>query len=190
MTARTYLDFDLQIDQLDASTFRARVLNSPAGQAEATFEFPFTDQELEIFFLRIGRPRRGVRRINSPEMNEARKFGSKLYKAVFQDALQACLLRSIDKAEQQENGVRLRLRLPASLMELPWEYLYDAALDRFFSHSTSTPIVRYLDLAQSIKPLAVTPPLKVLVMIASPSDYETLDVEGEWQKIETAMVDI
>ena len=75
-------------------------------------------------------------------------------------------------------------------MELPWEYLYDAALDRFFSHSTSTPIVRYLDLAQSIKPLAVTPPLKVLVMIASPSDYETLDVEGEWQKIETAMVDI
>lgn len=187
---RTYLDFDLQIDELEATTFRARVLNSPAGQAQAIFDFPFSEQELEIFFLRIGRPRRGVRRINSPEMNEARKFGSKLYKTVFQDALQACLLRSIDKAEQQEIGLRLRLRLPPSLMDLPWEYLYDAAQDRFLCHSTSTPIVRYLELARPIKPLAVTPPLKVLVMIASPSDYEALDVEAEWRKIESALAEL
>lgn len=190
MSTRTYLDFDLQIDELNPSTFRARVLNSPAGQAEATFAFPFTDQELEIFFLRIGRPRRGVRRLNSPEVNEARSFGNKLYKAVFQDALQACLLRSIDKAEQQGAGLRLRLRLPPSCIELPWEYLYDAAQERFLSHSTSTPIVRYLDLAQSIKPLAVMPPLKVLVMIASPSDYEALDIEAEWQKIEASVAEL
>lgn len=190
MSARTYLDFDLQIDELTTSTFRARLLNSPAGQAEAIFEFPFTDQELEIFFLRIGRPRRGVRRINSPEMNEARNFGSKLYKAVFQDTLQSCLLRSIDKAEQQGTGLRLRLRLPPALVELPWEYLYDSSQERFLSHSTSTPIVRYLDLAQSIKPLAVTLPLKVLVMIASPSDYEVLDIAAEWQKIEASVAEL
>ena len=80
MSTHTYLDFyTTRIDEIDASTFRARVLNSPAGQAEVAFVFPFTD-ELEIFFLRIGRPRRGVRRINSPEMNEARNFGGKLYK--------------------------------------------------------------------------------------------------------------
>ncbi len=191
MSARVYLDFDLQIDELNASTYRVRVLNSPAGQAETTFALPFSEQDLEIFFLRIGRPRRGMRSLNSPEMNEARNFGSKLYKAVFQDALQACLLRSIDKTEQQNAGLRLRLRLPPSLMDLPWEYLYDAALDRFFSHSINTPIVRYLDLAQSIKPLAVTPPLKVLVMIASPSsDYEALDVEDEWQKINAAVAEL
>ena len=52
-------------------------------------------QELEIFFLRIGRPRRGVRSLNSPEMSEARNFGSKLYDAVFQGGVQACLLRSL-----------------------------------------------------------------------------------------------
>ena len=55
MTPRTYLDFDLQIDELDDSTFRSRVLNSPAGQAEASFDFPFSELELENFFLRIGR---------------------------------------------------------------------------------------------------------------------------------------
>ncbi|MEZ4731092.1 MAG: hypothetical protein R3E79_28560 [Caldilineaceae bacterium] len=100
------------------------------------------------------------------------------------------LLRSIDKAEQQGAGLRLRLRLPPSCIELPWEYLYDAAQERFLSHSTSTPIVRYLDLAQSIKPLAVMPPLKVLVMIASPSDYEALDIEAEWQKIEASVAEL
>lgn len=187
---RTYLDFDLQIDEIDANTFRARVLNSPAGNAETLFDFPFSDLELENFFLRIGRPQRGVRGIDSPEMHEVRKFGSKLYKMVFQDTVHACLLRSMDKAEQGNNGLRLRLRLPPSLTNLPWEFLYDFTHERFLSHSTSTPIVRYLELAQPVKPLAVTLPLKVLVMIANPSDYERLDVEAEWSKIEFSLAEL
>jgi formylglycine-generating enzyme required for sulfatase activity/Tfp pilus assembly protein PilF len=187
MSARDYLDFDLQIDEVADGGYRARVLHSPVGQAEESFDLPFSALEIENFILRVGRPRRGVRRINSPEMNEARKFGSRLYDAVFQGGLQSCLLRSIDYATQQERGVRLRLRLPPSLIELPWEYLYDTTYQRFLAHSTGTPIVRYVELPQTLKPLAVTPPLKVLVMIATPSDYEPLDVEAEWQKIKTAV---
>ena len=186
MSTLRYLDFDLQIDEVTGGSYRARVLTSPAGQAEARFTLPFSDLEIENFFLRIGRPRRGVRRANSPEMNEARTFGSKLYDAVFQDELQSCLLRSIDHAEQQEQGIRLRLRLPPSLIELPWEYLYDTVRERFLSHSSNTPIVRYLELPESLKPLTVTPPLKVLVMIASPHDYPLLDVEAEWKKLKIA----
>jgi formylglycine-generating enzyme required for sulfatase activity/CHAT domain-containing protein/Tfp pilus assembly protein PilF len=187
MAALNYLDFDLQIDELGDSRYRAYVLASPAGQAEAIFDLPFSTLEIENFFLRIGRPRHGVRRVNSPEMNDARKFGSKLYEAVFQADLHACLLRSIDYAEQREQGIRLRLRLPPSLSELPWEYLYDPARQRFLVHSTITPVVRYLDLPQSPKPLTVALPLKVLVMIASPQDYDPLDVEAEWRKIKAAV---
>ena len=187
MGAHTYLDFDLQIDDLGDGRYRAYVLASPAGQAEAFFDLPFSDLELENFFLRIGRPRRGIRRINSAEMNEARQFGSKLHAAVFQGSVQDCLLRSIDFAQHREQGVRLRLRLPPSLIELPWEYLYDPAQQRFLVHSTSTPLVRYLDLPQTPKPLAVALPLKVLVVIAGPSDYQPLDVETEWQKIKAAV---
>ncbi|NJN83629.1 MAG: CHAT domain-containing protein [Caldilineaceae bacterium] len=187
MGVLSYLDFDLQIDDLGDGSYRAYVLASPAGQAEAFFNLPFSDLEIENFFLRIGRPRRGIRRINSAEMNEARKFGSKLHEAVFQDSVQACLLRSIDFAQHSGQGIRLRLRLPPSLIELPWEYLYDPAQDRFLVHSTSTPVVRYLDLPQVVKPLAAALPLKVLVMIAAPHDYQPLDVEAEWQKIKTAV---
>jgi hypothetical protein len=43
------------------------------------------------------------------------------------------LLRSIDYAEQREQGIRLRLRLPPSLSELPWEYLYDPTRSDFSS---------------------------------------------------------
>ncbi|GIK73389.1 MAG: hypothetical protein BroJett021_23770 [Chloroflexota bacterium] len=190
MTALTYLDFDLQIDEVGDASYRAAVLTSPAGQAEAVFDLPFSALEIENFFLRTGRPRQGVRRVNSPEMNEARKFGGRLYEAVFQGNLHACLLRSIDYAEQREQGIRLRLRLPPSLMELPWEYLYDPARERFLVHSTITPVVRYLDLPQSPKPLTVALPLKVLVVIASPQDYQPLDVEAEWRKIHTAVASL
>jgi formylglycine-generating enzyme required for sulfatase activity/CHAT domain-containing protein/Flp pilus assembly protein TadD len=187
MAALNYLDFDLQIDELDDSRYRAYVLASPAGQAEAIFDLPFSTLEIENILLRIGRPRHGVRRVNSPEMTDARKFGSRLYEAVFQADLHACLLRSIDYAEQREQGIRLRLRLPPSLSELPWEYLYDPTRERFLVHSTITPVVRYLDLPQSLKPLTVALPIKVLVMIAGPQDYDPLDVEAEWRKIKTAV---
>ena len=47
-------------------------------------------------------------------------------------------------------------------------------LNRFLA-PVETPIVRYLDLPQRIRPLAVTPPLRVLAMISSPDDYPQLD---------------
>ena len=120
MGAHTYLDFDLQIDDLGDGRYRAYVLASPAGQAEAFFDLPFSDLELENFFLRIGRPRRGIRRINSAEMNEARQFGSKLHAAVFQGSVPDCLLRSIDFAQHREPRVRPPLRRTPRLIERPW----------------------------------------------------------------------
>jgi len=39
-----YLDFDLLIEPLEDG-YRARVLDSPAGQADASFNLPFTKTE-------------------------------------------------------------------------------------------------------------------------------------------------
>ena len=97
MGAHTYLDFDLQIDDLGDGRYRAYVLASPAGQAEAFFDLPFSDLELENFFLRIGRPRRGIRRINSAEMNEARQFSAREYRVL---GNQAVIDRFLDEESQ------------------------------------------------------------------------------------------
>jgi hypothetical protein len=68
------------------------------------------------------------------------------------------------------------------LGNLPWEYLYSASKNRFLTLSVETPLVRYLEFMDRIKPLIIQPPLKMLVMISSPSDVIPLDVEREWKR--------
>ena len=73
------------------------------------------------------------------------------------------------------------------LADLPWEYLYNSRLDQFISLAVETPIVRYLEVSQPMPAQAVSLPLNVLVLISSPSDYPTLDADGEWQRLTTAL---
>jgi hypothetical protein len=183
-----YLDFDLLV-QRGGDGYVARVLNSPGGQATARFVVPLSDLELENFYLRIGRPRRGLRRIDAPEMEVIKNVGARLYNALFEEEVRVCLSRSLDAALVEGDGLRIRLRLTEvpELADLPWEYLYSATVNRFVTLSEETPIVRYLDVSERIQPLHVDPPLRVLVMISGPSDYPSLDVEREWTLLNKAL---
>ena len=89
-----YLDFDLIIER-SGDGYTARVFNSPAGQATATFREPFSDLEIENFLLRVGRSRPSVRRIESPEMASAKAFGGKLFNEVFASHVRALPARRI-----------------------------------------------------------------------------------------------
>jgi WD40 repeat protein len=186
---KTYADFDLLIEGAGENSYHARVVESPAGGAAGTFTLPFSDMELENFLLKVGRPRRGTRRLESPEMEAARQFGKTLYDAVFRDDVKLSLRRSLDEVERRDEGLRIRLWFSDApeLAALPWEFLYDEAEDEFLVLSTWTPIVRYLDLTQRIEPLTVDGPLRILAMISSPHDYPPLDVEQEWRRIEEAL---
>jgi hypothetical protein len=186
----TYLDFDVLLERGEQDTYWARVINAPAGQTPPIiFTLPFTPLELENFVLRIGRPRRGVRRIDAPETTAIKTFGGRLYRALFKDDLQVNLLRSLSEAAALGAGLRIRLRLSDTpeLAELPWEFLYDHTRNRFLCLSERTPLVRFLEVPDPPRPLTFSPPLQVLVMIASPSDYPQLDVEQEWAKLRTAL---
>jgi hypothetical protein len=186
-----YLDFDLLI-QREAEGYRVQVLNSPAGQATGKFRTPFSDLEIENLLLRVGRARTGMRRIDSPEVNAAKGFGERLFSAVFEGDVRGCLRSSLDQAGRQGAGLRIRLRMTETpeLADLPWEYLYNPTLNRFLALSVETPFVRYLELPEPIRPLAVRPPLRVLVLISSPTDYPRLDVEREWTKLREALADL
>ncbi len=186
---REYADFDLLIQQGREGGYRAHVLDSPAGEARGTFASPFSELELENFLLRVGRPRQGTRRLESPEMEAARQFGGKLYEAVFHDDVRLSLRRSIDEVERRGEGLRIRLRFSDTpeLASLPWEYLFSKSTEQFLALSAWTPIVRYLDLTEDVAPLTVTGPLRILVMISGPEDYPQLNVEDEWRRIETSL---
>ncbi|MCD4670308.1 MAG: CHAT domain-containing protein, partial [Actinomycetia bacterium] len=120
-------------------------------------------------------------------------FGSRLFKAIFKDEVWDCLSKSLHETNRQEEiGLRIRLRLldAPQLADVPWEYLYIPAHKRFLALSVDTPIVRYLRLSEGIKPLSVSLPLNVLVMISNAKDYPSLDVNREWDKLKEALCDL
>ncbi len=193
MTVMNYLDFDLLINRTETG-YSVRVLRAPtdADRAVGEFRLPFSDTEIENFLLKIGRPRRIVRRLETPQTEEAKRFGGRLFESVFGEEVRVCLRKSLELANRQDAGLRVRLHLSGApaLADLPWEYLYDTSLNRFLALSSETPVVRYLELPESVRPLRVPPPLRVLVMISSPADYPRLDVDREWAKISEALADV
>jgi formylglycine-generating enzyme required for sulfatase activity len=189
MTDISYLELDLLIEYQGGTEYRIRVLNSPVGQATANFSVPFSDLELENFVLRVARTRRKVRGRDSPEMQMAKTFGARLFESVFNGEVRSCFTSSLYEANRQNAGLRVRLRLSDApkLADIPWEFLYNPSANRFLSLSVETPLIRYLEMPEVIRPLAISPPLKVLVMISSPNDQEPLDVDREWTKLNEAL---
>src|SRR5262245_11862927 len=171
----TYVDFDLLVERVGEAV-RARVLDSPAGEATADFTLPFDARDLEMFELRVLGTGRRVRDVVAPEMGNIKDFGAKLYDAVFGGQVGAFLARCLDLAASKGEGLRIRIRTEesanpsgVSLLEVPWEFLYDRMKGEFLGLSETSPVVRYPNLPQAVPSLAVEPPLNVLVMISSPS---------------------
>ena len=186
-----YLDFELKIEREKRNRYTAQVLNSPGGEASISFKFPFSEVKLENLVLKLGRPRSSTRRIHSAEIEAACELGGQLFDTIFSGDVLACLKSSLDKASYQEEktGLRLKLRLQEvpELANLPWEFLFDSSLDRFLAQSNQTPIVRYIEMPERIKPITVNLPLHILVMISSPSDYLRLDVGRERSRLEETL---
>lgn len=188
-----YLDLDVLVERTDDDRYRARVLSSPAGSVGwVPFDLPGTPADRERFLVMLGRRRNPARRIDTPETALLKEFGSGLYDALFHGEMGLALLRGQSEAAAQGAGLRVRLRLSdvPELSDLPWEYLYDRQRNRFLALSERTPVVRFLQLRDPPRPLPVRPPLRVLVMIASPIDYRRLDVEREWSAIQEALAEL
>ena len=173
-----YLGFELDIDAGTGREYLVRVINSPAGQARERMYFPFGELELEnklqalqIALLRSGGQRR---QSLSPEQRTVQDFGRALFDALLTGEVRVRYDVSLRDATLQGRGLRLKLRVNAlEMAALPWEFLYDPRCAEYICLSQETPIVRYIELPQPIQPLAVTPLLRVLGMIASPSDADT-----------------
>jgi WD40 repeat protein len=190
MAISEYLDFELIIEKVPEG-YRARVLNSPTGQAEESFSAPFSELELENFYLRMGRSKSGVRRIDSPDLDTAKNIGRKLFDAVFRDDIKTAYFSSLNEARDENKGLRILLRVNApDLINYPWEYLYNERKNRFLSLAVETPIVRYLELGIKEEVLTVLSPLKILTVISSPQDYPPLDVEREWSNLQSALSEL
>ena len=87
----------------------------------------------------------------------------------------------------QGKGLRIRLIIDVpEFHDYPWELMYNSKINQFLALSNDTPIVRFFELPFPEQPLYVEAPLKILVMISSPEGFPPLNVDEEWNRLESA----
>ena len=187
-----YLDFDLEIGPGQGRDYPVAVLSSPAGEARGTMHFPFDELTLEnqLLKLQMALLRSGGRRRQalSPEQQAVQEFGQALFEALFSGEIRSRFDVSQERATRSERGLRLRLRIHSpELAALPWEYLFDARPREFLCLSRQTPVLRYPELTQPAPPLRVQRPLRILGVIADPSDLPRLNVDQEKERVAQAL---
>jgi hypothetical protein len=178
-------DFDLEISPAAADgRYPVAVLNSPSGQARAAMSFPWTPAELEERLLALEDAVLG----GGAASGDAQTFGGQLFDALLAGEVRTVYDRSRQAVSGSGEGLRIRLRVNApELATVPWEFLYDPRAGEFLALSRLTPIVRYLELPLGEQTLAVKPPLRILGMVASPTDAPSLDAERERARLEQAV---
>ena len=196
MPFQSYQNFDLHVTH-DPAGYTARVLASPAGQATERFTLPWAAAELRQPLILLGDAVRNLRPTPSGPAQAAplapKELGAQLYAALCGSEVGVALLRSLDAAQDAGAGLRVRLRLSETpeLAALPWEYLYDPTRDRFLALAGELSLVRYLELPEPERVLRVNPPLRILAVIADPTDLTPrLDVGREWALLQTALADL
>ncbi len=187
-----YLDFDLEIGPGGGQTYPVAVIRSPAGEARGTLSFPFDEDALKERLDQVQTALESAGQARRQAAQAVQAFGQSLFEALFTGDIRSCYDVSLREASRQDDrGLRVKLRIQSpELAALPWEFLYDVRQGEYVCLSRQTPIVRYLELPQSTQPLPVKPPLKILCMIASPSDQAALDVQREQSRVQEALKDL
>jgi Sulfatase-modifying factor enzyme 1/CHAT domain len=185
----SYIDFELRIDEARRG-FVAHASVEGLGEGHHDFSFPFDEGEWSGL-LEAPPPSHREVRSQAGRMSprqRAEKTGRELFNAVFGGEVQRLWRRSLERASDQESGVRLRLRLRNPVISSwPWEYLFDPERNEFLVLSTKTPIIRYAEMPVPVRPLRVVPPLRMLVVIATPWGFDRLDAKGEWEELRHAL---
>lgn len=96
MASRTYENFDLLIEAVEAGGFRARVTSSPLGESPtANFTLPFDSTQLENLMLKLDPGRSGTRRAGSdPQTQASMELGGPLFESVFGEDIMLTWQRS------------------------------------------------------------------------------------------------
>jgi len=202
-----YEDFVIRIGSKGPGGYSVQVEDSPAGQGAGLLQIPFDPNDLGTLMGELGRrghmpstAGRGTvpwfRNIQSEAEQWTRltleKLGGMLYDALFQGEIKARYVESLGRVEGKGNGLRLVVKQDprhpdlARIFSLPWEYLFRSDSRDFLSLSRKTPVVRYpaVPRPESDEPLPAR--LRILALVALPTDLTELDLEAEREQVQAA----
>lgn len=152
--------------------YPVQVVHSPCGETrqpvwqENSFRLPENQHILDFLSELIAEP------------SEVERLGISLHEFLFPKEVDEIFQRC---RENKEKGLRIRLRVdPEDLSLLPWEYCYDPRIRQFLALERQTPIVRYIaEEFAAPTTLSMPRPVKLLVVLAGPTDQPALDMEHE-----------
>ena len=126
---------------------------------------------------------------NQTDTELLKALGNELYQALFPNQINARFHATMAGAQANQDNVRLRLVFESpELASLPWEFLYDKETNTFLGNNIQTVLSRYIDIP--LKPREIktaTLPLKILLVISSPSNLANLDTSSEENLIREAL---
>ncbi len=204
-----YQDFVLHLDRAPGREgLVARVVRSPAGEAEAPFVNPVARAELDAlwqvsFAARQAQRHRAVRDLAREPVSDLgplaaelslEALGVRLFEALFSGPVRACWARSFGAvAPDPRRGLRLKVQLGlddplvAALAEVPWELLFSPEHGGFLALQRQTPVLRSLRLPLPPGGPPAARPLRVLVVSSQPAGMTNLALEREEERIADAL---
>ncbi len=188
-TWKEYLDFELEINTGSRQKYPVSIIRSPAGEAREMMHFPYDAHSLEKHLLNLQNILQDSweGRLISQDSPMVQDFGWELFNSLFTGEIRSRYDVSLEMARMEGKGLRLKLRIqPPELAALPWEILFDKRLAEYLCLNNNILVLRYLEIPQTIKALAVKPPLRILGMVAIPGGLDELDINNEKRWIENA----
>ncbi|MGB6300041.1 MAG: AAA-like domain-containing protein [Rivularia sp. (in: cyanobacteria)] len=169
-----YQDFQILVDNNNN-------IRASSEQGEVSGELRWERNQIKL----------SLQLIDSAQTNSElfKALGSQLYQALFPDKINARFHATIAAAQQNKESVRLRLIFESpELASLPWEFLYDEDTNTFLGNNTETVVSRYIDVPLQKRDIkAASLPLKVLLVISTPTNLASLDAAGEEKLIRSAL---
>ncbi|MBN1933685.1 MAG: CHAT domain-containing protein, partial [Anaerolineae bacterium] len=179
---RNYLDFTLHVypSPTRGDPFPVTV-DSWAGSASGQLLLDVRSLAIKALLARLHE--------NRLAPDDLRTLGAMLWQAIFTSPDVERRYVACQAEAGLRKGIRIKLDIESpDLMSLPWEYLYDPESQSFPALSPRTPITRYTHpRQQEPPPLAFEPPLRILLVSATPQEHPQLDVERERAQIFEAM---
>jgi len=185
----TFSDFVIHFESTLGGEYRVRVLESPAGEGV---------EPLQGLSVRdtVGMATSLVSHGEKDGEGAILAIGRELFSALLTGAIGTLYQRSLGMVERSGEGIRVVLRIDQSdqhlsfLHKLPWEVLYNPGVSEFLALTPTHSIVRRLQVHRPFSLRVQAPPLRVLILAASPIDFAPIDMHTEESQIVEALREI
>ncbi len=166
-----------------------RVVNAPSGggpSAAVQLDVDGLLQERDALESTVLASAVSGRRIVLGHEQQLQRVGRQLFEALFTGPVLGTYRASYGIAQERNEPLRVVLA-PATpqLAALPWEAMFDPENGAYICREE--PLVRRVPAPYTRDPLEVTPPLRVLGLVASPRGLPPLDVDAEQERLSRAL---